>query len=239
MTQYYKFDIIHIMKISGFQKLSLVDFDGHMSATIFVSGCNFLCPFCHNSGLVKSTETELDKNEIFEYLKKRFGLLDSVCISGGEPTLYPDIPEFISQIKQMGYLVKLDTNGTNPKMIKNLVENKLIDYIAMDIKNDLDGYTMTIGKNFDLSAVEQSIKYIMSCQIDYEFRTTLVEQFHNEKSISNISKLIKNAKKYYLQKFVDSGNCLENGLKEVSKEQAKKFQDILMKNIPNTKLRGY
>ncbi len=227
------------MKISGFQKLSLVDFDGHISATIFVSGCNFACPFCHNAGLVKGSEPELDQEEILEYLRHRFGLLDSVCISGGEPTLYADLPQFIVKVKQMGYEIKLDTNGTNPDMIKYLVENKLIDYIAMDIKNCYDNYSKTIGKNYDIDIIQQSIQYIMNCGIDYEFRTTLVSQLHTFDDIKKISKMIRNAKRYYLQKFEDSGNCMESNLTEVPKDDANMFLGYLRDSIPNTKLRGY
>lgn len=227
------------MKIIGLQKLSMVDWDGYMSATIFLNGCNFMCPFCHNSSLVNGTGTEIPENEVLDFLKKRINILDSVCISGGEPTLYPDLPEFIKKIKDMGYLVKLDTNGTNPEMVKYLVEQKLVDYIAMDIKNCLEKYTLTIGKHFDLTNIEKSIKYIMSCGIDYEFRTTLVEEFHTKEDIEKISKLIKGAKKYYLQKFEDSGHCLQSGLNDVSLNTAKEYVSILSKNIPNTKLRGY
>lgn len=227
------------MKISGFQKLSLVDFDGHMSATIFVSGCNFACPFCHNSGLVKNTEPEIDESEILSYLNKRFGLLDSVCVSGGEPTLYPDLPEFIKKLKTIGYLVKLDTNGTNFEMVKFLVENRLVDYIAMDIKNSVNKYNMTVGKEINFENIKKTIDYIKKCGIDYEFRTTLTREFHEFDDIVEIAKMIKGAKKYFLQKFEDSGNCIADNLHAVSKEDATKFKDYLVKFIPNTKLRGY
>ena len=227
------------MKISGFQKLSLVDFDGHISATVFVSGCNFACPFCHNAGLVKGLEPVIPEDEVLEYLQKRFGLLDSVCVSGGEPTLYPDLPQFISKLKNIGYLIKLDTNGTNPEMVQYLVQNKLIDYIAMDIKNGLDEYNKTIGKEYNLDTINKSIKYIMSCGIDYEFRTTLVNGLHSKKSIEDIAKLIKGANKYYLQKFEDSGNCIASGLSAISKDEAKSYLEYLIQYIPNTHLRGY
>lgn len=227
------------MKISGFQKLSLVDFDGHISATIFVSGCNFACPFCHNSGLVAGSEPDLNENEILEYLKKRFGILDGVCISGGEPTLYPDLPEFIEKIKKIGYTIKLDSNGTNPQMLKSLVEKKLIDYIAMDIKNSFSKYSNTIGKDFDTNILNESIKYIMTCGIDYEFRTTLVKELHSQKDIEDIAKMIQGAKRYYLQKFEDSGHCIKQGLSAVPKDIAQKYMEYLKKAIPNTHLRGY
>lgn len=227
------------MKISGFQKLSLVDFDGHISATIFLSGCNFSCPFCHNSGLVKGTEPVIPDKEILDYLAKRFGLLDSVCISGGEPTLYPDLPNFIAKIKNLGYTIKLDTNGTNLDMVKYLVDNKLIDYIAMDIKNSPANYPLTIGKDYDINTITNTIKYIMACGIDYEFRTTLVANMHTCEDIVSIGKWIKGAQKYYLQKFEDSGNCISSGLSPIPKSQAVQFQEILQQTIPNTYLRGY
>lgn len=227
------------MKISGIQKLSLVDYDRHIGATIFVSGCNFACPFCHNAGLVAGTESQIDTNDILEYLQKRFGLLEAVIISGGEPTLYPDLPKFIEQIKKMGYLVKLDSNGTNPEMIKYLYENHLIDYIAMDIKNSFEKYPTITNKNCDIEKIKQSIKYIMSCGIDYEFRTTLVAEFFDENDIKKIGKNIAQAKRYYLQKFEDSGNCISQGLHAIPKAQALEFLKILTKTIPNTKLRGY
>lgn len=227
------------MKISGFQKLSLVDFDGHISATIFLSGCNFACPFCHNAGLVKGSEPIIPEEEVFDYLKKRLGLLDSICISGGEPTLYADLPEFISKIKNMGYTIKLDTNGTNLPMVKYLVENKLIDYVAMDIKNSPEHYSLTTCKDWDMQKLKETIEYIMNCGIDYEFRTTLVADMHTSEDIKSIGKLISGAKKYYLQKFEDSGNCLSSGLQAIKKDEAIQFQELLKKAIPNTHLRGY
>lgn len=227
------------MKISGFQKLSLVDFDGHISATIFVSGCNFACPFCHNAGLVNGSEPQISESEVLDYLSKRFGLLDGVCVSGGEPTLYPDLPKFIAKLKSIGYLVKLDTNGTNPEMVKYLVENKLVDYIAMDIKNSKDSYNKTIGKDYDFGKIKTTIEYIMNCKVDYEFRTTLVKSLHTFEDIQKIAKLIAGAKKYYLQKFVDSDNCISSGLTAIDKKTATEYLEYLQKFIPSTKLRGY
>lgn len=224
------------MKISGLQKVSLVDFDGHISATIFTSGCNFSCPYCHNAGLVKGLEPEIPSIEILEYLEKRSNVLDAVVISGGEPTLHHDLPDLIRKIKNMGYLIKLDTNGTNLEMLKYLVENKLIDYIAMDIKNSLDKYDITTNNSF---APKEAIDYIMNCGLDYEFRTTIVEGFHTAEDIRNIGKLIAGANKYFLQKFEDSGNCIKSGLSAIDPITANKFKDILTEYIPNTHLRGY
>ena len=227
------------MKIAGIQKLSLVDFDGHISSTIFTSGCNFACAFCHNSSLIPNSNDLLKIDNIIDFLQKRKNMLDSVCITGGEPTLHKDLPEFISKIKEMGYLVKLDTNGTNPQMIKYLVDNNLIDYIAMDIKNIIDKYTPIIGLQTNEDNIAKSINYIMSCGIDYEFRTTLINEYHSIEDIIKIGKLIKNANKYFLQKFVDNENCLTHNLNEVPKDVAIQMQEHLKKYIPNTYLRGY
>jgi len=227
------------MKIAGLQKLSLVDFDGHITATIFASGCNFACPFCHNSRLVHNTEEELDLKDILVFLQKRKNMLDAVCISGGEPTLYQDLPDIIKEIKSLGYLIKLDTNGTNPEMIEYLHKNHLIDYIAMDIKNSYEKYELTAGKCVNIENIKKSIKYIMTSSIDYEFRTTLVKSHHNIDDIKNIGKMIKNAKKYYLQKFEDSGECLADGLESICKSEATKYQAILTKYVNKVRLRGY
>ena len=226
------------MKISGHQKVSLVDYDGQVATTIFTSGCNFACPFCHNSGLVKGTEPEIPTNEIMDYLIKRKNVLSAVCISGGEPTLHRDLPEFISQIKSLGYLVKLDTNGTNLNMLKYLIENKLVDYIAMDIKNSFENYSKTIGVE-NSANIKDTIDYIMASGIDYEFRTTLIKNYHTHKDIENIAKTISGANKYFLQKFVNSETCLMQGLEEIDHNTATEFLSICTKDIPNTKLRGY
>ena len=227
------------MKISGLQKLSLVDFDGHMAATIFVSGCNFACPFCHNSRLVNGQEEIIPRSEVIEYLEKRKNMLDAVCISGGEPTLYKDLPDLVREIKSMGDLIKLDTNGTNPAMIRELYQENLIDYIAMDIKNSYEKYPITAGKCIDLDNIKKSIKYIMSCGIDYEFRTTLIREFHNFEDIKDIATMIKSAPKYFLQKFEDSGECIESGLNPIPKDEVLEYQKYLEKHIKNVNLRGY
>ena len=226
------------MKIAGIQKVSLVDFDGHISTTLFTAGCNFACPFCHNAGIVREYEPILPIQDIMAYLEKRKKVLDAVVITGGEPTIHDDLPDFIKSIKDMGYLVKLDTNGTNLPMLKSLVENNLIDYIAMDIKNSLESYEQTIcrPKNFD---PKETIDYIMNCGVPYEFRSTLVDGLHTEEDIISIAQLLQGAEKYYLQKFVDSGNCLQTGLKEITKKQAEHFAQILSEKINYVGLRGY
>lgn len=227
------------MKISGLQKVSLVDFNEFIATTIFTPGCNFLCPFCHNASLVRNEEPNIDESEIWEYLEKRKNIIKAVCISGGEPTLQKDLPEFISRLKEKGYKVKLDTNGSNIGMVKYLVENHLIDYIAMDIKNSLEKYPQTIGTPLSFS-LKDSINYIMNCGIDYEFRTTIIKEFHTENDIRKICEMIKHAKRFYLQKFKDSGNCINStGLNEIDYNTAMHFKDIAEKYVDFVDVRGY
>lgn len=229
------------MKIFGMQKLSLVDYDGHMATTIFTGGCNFACPFCHNAGLVTQidTTTEIAKNEIFEHLKKRQGIIDAVVISGGEPTLQLGLIDFAKNVKSLGLPIKLDTNGTNPKVIKELVELGLVDYIAMDIKNSPTKYPLTVGKAVDTKTIMESINYIMSCGVDYEFRTTMVSELHDPSDIVAMGKMIKGAKKWFLQKYVDSENCIARGFHEIKKSDIVKMQEIAKEYVKNTLLRGY
>lgn len=226
------------MKISGIQKVTLVDYPGEVATTLFTAGCNFRCPFCHNAGLVEMSDPDINIEEILSYFDKRKGVITAVCVSGGEPTLHHDLPDFISKLKAKGLLVKLDTNGTNLPMLKHLVDNNLIDYIAMDIKNSPDKYPLTSGSNtFD--NLHEVVEYIMSCGVDYEFRTTLVDQHHTHQDMESIGQLIRGAKKYYLQKFEDSGNCLSDNLQAINHDTAQEFVAILRKYIPNTQLRGY
>ena len=230
------------MVFYGIEKLSLVDYDGYVSATVFTGACNFRCEFCHNSALVfdcKNLATFAEE-EILSYLEKRKNLLEGLCVTGGEPTLNNDLPFFIEKVKALGYKVKLDTNGTNPDMIKSLAESGLVDYFAMDIKNDKESYGEIIGiPNYDLSKIEESVEFFLSGKTAYEFRTTLVKEYHDKNNIINISNWIKGADKYFLQKFKDSGNCIKSHLSAVEDKIALEFLDILKKNIPSTRLRGY
>ena len=207
---------------------------------MFCKPCNFRCPFCHNGTTVLEADTFIPYENILDYLKSRKGLIDAVVVSGGEPTLMPDLKEKIVKLKELGFLVKLDTNGTNPEVIKDLYENKLIDYVAMDIKNSEERYPLTTGcKCVDMDKIKQSIAYLMNSGIDYEFRTTLIDEFHNMESIKEMAALIKGAKKLYLQKFVERDSCIQKGLHEVEKEKAIEFQKALSKDIENVYLRGY
>lgn len=230
------------MDFSGWEKLSLVDFDDNLTTTLFMAGCPFRCPYCHNSDLVlrPNEAPKIPWEEILEYLKKRRGVLDAVCVSGGEPTLMNDLKEKLSDIKSLGYKVKLDTNGVHPNILRELADAKLVDYFAMDIKNSPKKYGMTIGlPNFDITPILSSIDFLLHSGVDYEFRTTLVEEFHDEEDIREIKELIAGAKRYYLQRYIDNENCIVHGLHEVSVGKALGFLDILKPSIGAVALRGY
>lgn len=203
------------MKISGIQKMTLLDFPGRVACTVFTGGCNFLCPFCHNSELLGHDAPQImDENDLLDFLANRHGLLDGVCISGGEPTLQRDLPDVISKIKDMGYAVKLDTNGYRPDVLKSLVANGLLDYVAMDIKSDAAGYAEVAGvSNIDMKRIQESIDFLLTDVVDYEFRTTVVDELHDENSIRGITKLWNGvrAKRYFLQPFADRDTvCFSN-----------------------------
>ena len=229
------------MVIHGLNKLTLLDYPHHTACTVFVGGCNFRCPFCHNASLVlrPNTQPVIKEEEFFEYLDKRKGLIEGVCITGGEPTLYSELPEFIKKIKERGFLVKLDTNGTNPDMLAQLIETKSIDYIAMDIKNSLDSYGKTVGvPNFDTTSIKRSVKIIMENGVDYEFRTTVVKEFHNDNNFLEISKWLKGAKRYVLQNFRDGEDLIMSGLGNHTDEKIRHFCGLLTPFIDKVSIRG-
>lgn len=229
------------MDFVGIEKLSLVDYDGKISCILFTEKCNFRCPFCHNAPLVIGENNKaIPFDDILKYLKLRIHILDGVVISGGEPTLMPDLIEKLIAIKKLGYPIKLDTNGTNPKLVKHLITNKLIDYVAMDIKNSQKEYAKTVGLNsLNFDAIKESIDYLKENHVPYEFRTTLVDELHSETSIRELGELIEGANILVLQKFVASETCIKQNLHPVSEEVAKKYQSILEKYIKTVKLRGY
>lgn len=229
------------MNFGGIQKLSLLDYPDRTCCTLFTLGCNFRCPFCHNSSIIldNSSESEISMSEVMAFLRKRRGLLDGVCISGGEPLLQEGLEDFIRDIRTMGYSVKLDTNGSFPDKLKHLIENKLVDYVAMDIKNSQEKYGETIGiKNYNLDPIKESIALLLSNGVQYEFRTTVVRELHTSKEILSIAHWIKGAQQYYLQSFVDSGDVLEGGLSACSKEDMQHFQELVYPLIPSVELRG-
>jgi len=194
--------------IGGIQKSSLIDYPEKISAIVFTQGCNFKCPYCHNPELIKGKREEgkgesyPDINELIEFFKTRIGKLDAVVITGGEPTLHEDLPEFIKQIKEMGFLVKLDTNGTNPAMLQSLIEEKIIDYVAMDIKAPIEKYSDIVCAEVDTKNILKSIEILKSAKVEYEFRTTVVKSQLSQADFGEIGKMISGADKYYLQKFV-------------------------------------
>ncbi len=207
------------MIISGFQKLTLLDFPGYTACTVFTCGCNMRCPFCHNTPLVLGTAKErYDEREILSFLQKRQGLLDGVAITGGEPLLQKDILSFIKKVKKLGYRVKLDTNGCYPDRLNELISENLIDYIAMDIKNCKEKYSLTSGIEIDISVIEKSVDIIKNSGIEHEFRTTVVKEFHTEEDIASVAKWLGKEEKYYLQCFKDSGDILSENLSAHDKE---------------------
>ena len=230
-----------IMNIQGFQKLTLLDFPGKMACTVFTAGCNLRCPFCHNSRLVIDPEktSEYSVDEILAYLKKRQGILDGVAITGGEPLLQPDRDKFIKKVRELGFAVKLDTNGTFPDRLKALVEQGLLDYVAMDVKNSPSGYSETVGiGGYDISKIQESIGFLLENKVDYEFRTTVVREFHSVFEIDGIGKMIKGAKRHYLQAFVDSGELIGFDLSAVPKEEMLEMQKIMLKYVDFCEIRG-
>ena len=227
------------MDISGIQKMTLLDFPGKCACTVFLAGCNLRCPFCHNASLVlTSPEPAMTEEEFFAFLKKRKGLLDGVCITGGEPTLRKDLPDFIRKIKEMGYLVKLDTNGSNPGMLGKLLEEKLLDYVAMDIKNCPDRYAATCGNVDILPQVEQCLTLLRDSNVEYELRTTCVKPFHDTQAMEAIGKWLSGTQNYYLQAFVDSGDLVGSGVSGFNKEEMEALRQAVLPHIPGTRIRG-
>ncbi len=224
------------MIIGGLEKLTLLDYPDHLAAIIFTSGCNFRCRYCYNPMLVLPRKGEDVKNkedlssiaseDLFLFLKERFGRLEGVVITGGEPTLHPDLPEFIKEIKKIGYLVKLDTNGTNPEMLEKLIKDKTIDYIAMDIKADVENYEKVVGVRVDFKKLEKSVKLIMKSGLPYEFRTTLVPGLIDKKTFLVMGELIKGAKKWYLQNFKSDTNLVDQSLKGQKPFSSKEMKEF-------------
>jgi len=192
------------MRLGGLQRTSLIDYPSKICAIVFTVGCNFRCPYCHNPELVDETVEEISEEAFFTFLKSRIGLLDAVTITGGEPTMHDDLVDFISKIKELGFLVKLDSNGTNPVILKQLVEEKLVDYVAMDIKAPLEKYERTVARAVDVVKIKESIDFLLENKVDYEFRTTVVKTLLPPEDFPEIGKLISGAKNYYLQPFVAS-----------------------------------
>lgn len=231
------------MNIAGLQKLTTSDFPGHLACIVFTQGCNLRCPYCQNSGLIPMV-TEFDKNPIseedfFKFLEKRKNVLDGVVVTGGEPLIHLSIKDFIIKIKSMGYKVKLDTNGTNPSLLKELIDSNLIDYVAMDIKNDFQNYARTVGlENINTDNIKESIDILKTSKIDYEFRTTITKEFHNEYTIKNICEIIGEGPKYFIQNFEDSSNVINHDLHGFTHEELNLLQTNFETKYPNFRVRG-
>lgn len=229
------------MKFYGMQKMTLLDYPGYVACTLFTGGCNFRCPFCHNALLVLDLDENytIPEEEVLAFLKKRQGLLDGVCVTGGEPLINKNIGDFLSKVKELGFKIKLDTNGTNPALLKELVSQNLVDYVAVDIKNSPEKYAETVGlKSFDMSTINETVNFLMTGCVDYEFRTTVTKQFHTEKSMEEAARFIRGAKRYFLQNFVDSGNLIGSGITGQSKEEMEKLLAVVKKYVPDSCLRG-
>lgn len=229
------------MVIHGLNKLTLLDYPGLTACTVFTGGCNFRCPFCHNSSLVLAPDSQpvIPEEEVLSYLKKRVGILEGVCITGGEPTVNVDLKEFIAKIKKFSYKVKLDTNGTRPDVLRDLVESGLVDYVAMDIKNSRAKYGLSTGiESYDTSKVEESVAYLLTRPVDYEFRTTVVKEFNDKKSFADIADWISGAEKYFLQAFKDSGDLIDNTLTGYTKAEMEEFLPLLREKIEKVEIRG-
>lgn len=229
------------MQISGFTKTTLLDYPGHLAATVFLGGCNFNCPYCHNSQLISSynSASSYNWNDILSVLKKRAGILEGVCITGGEPTLQPNLKYILDSIHSLGLKTKLDTNGSKPAYLKELINEGLIDYVAMDIKNSKEEYAHTIGLSYiNIYEIEQSVNLLCNSSIDYEFRTTLVKEFHTADTILDIGKWLKDSNAYYLQNYKESATVRDKSLHPLDKSTILQYQDILKPLIPNTQIRG-
>ena len=229
------------MQIKGLQKLTLLDYPERTACTVFLGGCNLRCPFCHNASLVipEKFGESIPRDEFFSFLSSRIGKLEGVCISGGEPTLHRDLANFIKRIKDMGFLVKLDTNGTNPDMLESLISSHLVDYVALDIKSSLDDYASAVGiSDFDTSSIEKSVAILRRGDVDFEFRTTVVLGLHTEENLLKIAKWLEGEKKYFLQTFEDSGDVLKSGFSGYSKAEMQCILEAVQKFIPLAQIRN-
>ncbi len=229
------------MNIQGLQKLTLLDFPGKMACTVFTAGCELRCPFCHNRSLVINppAESEFSEDEIFSFLKKRRGILEGVAITGGEPLMQNDIEDFIVKIRELGYAVKLDTNGTFPSRLKSLVEKNLVDYVAMDVKSSESGYPSCVGiGGFKTDKISESIEFLKGGKVDYEFRTTVAKGLHTKEDIEQLGRWIQGAKRHFLQAFTDSGDLIGFGLEPFSKAEMLEMCEIMKKYVPSCEVRG-
>ncbi len=231
------------IRIAGLQKMTLLDYPGKVAAVIFTSGCNFKCPYCHNRDLVFVPDNYefYQPEEVLSYLEKRKGILDGVCISGGEPLIQENLEEFIAEIKNLGYLVKLDTNGNRPERLKQLCESGMVDYVAVDVKNSPEKYAQTVGLNnevFRLENIKESVAYLMASDVDYEFRTTVAKELHDKEDLLEVARWIRGAKHYYLQQYTESPNVIQPGFHAYDNEEMKQLCEAVREFVPSAELRG-
>lgn len=227
------------MNIIGLQKMTLLDYPGYVACTVFLQGCNFKCPFCYNSSLIKSDNDNLiPLDEFFAFLDKRKNLLDGVAITGGEPLMNKEIKTFIKQIKDKGFLIKLDTNGSYPEVLEELLQENLIDYVAMDIKNTYEKYSITTNSNVDLKKIQKSVSILLNSSINYEFRTTVVKEFHTIEDFKIIGENIKGAKNYFLQSYQDKESVLDRSLHPLSYDELQSCLKVVKQYVLNASIRG-
>ena len=226
------------MKIAGLQKTTLLDYPGKVACTVFLSGCNFRCPFCQNAEILDGSVSDLSEEEFFAFLQKRRGLLDGVCVSGGEPLVHADIGTFLGKIKALGYAVKADTNGAFPDRLQALCEQGLVDYVAMDIKNSPEKYEKTAGVPVSMEKIKKSAAFLMEGGCDYEFRTTVVKQLHRPEDMLRIAQWLQGAKRYFLQNFRVADTVLQRGLTPLCDEELEAFKRLMRPFIPAVRIRG-
>ena len=230
------------MLIKGLQKLTLLDVPEKMACTVFTFGCNFRCPFCHNASLVLANRADdftISEEEFFSFLQKRRGILEGVCITGGEPTLQPDLPDFIRRIRALGYAVKLDTNGYRPDVLKALVAEGLLDYVAMDAKNSLPLYGETVGiHGLNVAPIEESMDFLMAGNIPFEFRTTLVKGLHTPESVADMGRRLAGEERFFLQTFEDSGDLIGAGPSAFDRTETESLLAVLRAYVPNAQIRS-
>jgi pyruvate formate lyase activating enzyme len=228
------------MKIHGLMKMTLLDFPGQVACTVFLGGCDMRCPFCHNAELLDpDAPADLDEEALYEFLGKRHGLLDGVVFTGGEPLLRKELPDVMKKIREMGFKIKLDTNGNHPDRLMEIVEAGLVDYVAMDIKNSPDRYAQTAGlETMDLGPVRESVAVLMDGKTDYEFRTTTVAELHDEDSFRGIGQWIRGARRYFLQKFTDRDTVPFGGFHAPADDRMRAYAEIVREYVPSVELRG-
>lgn len=228
------------MKFGGLQKLTLLDYPGYVACTLFTVGCNFCCPFCHNSSLVTAVGKvdELTQEDIFAFLRKRRNVLEGICLTGGEPLIQSGVEEFLTAVKKLGYKVKLDTNGAYPDRLQRLIQDGLVDYVAMDVKNSKPLYAATCGSNVNTDDICRSVEILKRGNVDYEFRTTVTATFHTEQSVLDTARWLEGATRWYLQQFKDSGQLLDDTVIGYGDDTLKRFAQLARKFVPETHVRG-